>query len=121
MPRKKRTQTPQTPGLEAGAAYGEVGDSLAAQDPNKGGIPLPAGGGSVTAAPPPQQRPLPVDAARGFNPQVTPLTAPGEGRNIQTALPRITPEQRSADLLRKWAVATGDPIMAQSAQQLGQL
>ncbi len=122
MPRKKRTQPAQAPGLEAGAAYGEAGANLAAQDPSQGGIPLPAGGGPVAATPPPpQQRPLPVDAARGFNPQITPLTAPGEGRNIPTAIPQITPKQRSADLLRNWAAATGDPIMAMSAQQLGQL
>jgi hypothetical protein len=122
MPRRKKTQPAQAPGLEAGAAYGEAGANLAAQDPAQGGIPLPAGGGPVTAPPPqPQQRPLPVEAARGFNPQITPLTAPGEGRNIPTTLPRITSEQRSADLLRNWAAATGDPLMAQSAQQLGQL
>jgi len=31
MVRPRKTQTPQTPGLEAGAAYGEVSDSLEAQ------------------------------------------------------------------------------------------
>jgi hypothetical protein len=119
MPRKKRTQTPQTPGLEAGAAYGEVGDSLAAQDPNKGGIPLPAGGGSVTATLPPQQRPLPVEAARGFNPQITPLLAPGNNKPLSVAPVGQTSKQQSADILRDWAEATNDPVIADAAIQLG--
>ncbi len=118
MPRKKKTQTPQTPGLEAGAAYGEVGDSLAAQDPNKGGIPLPAGGGSVTAALPRYQPPLPVDAARGFNPQITPLLAPGSNKPLPIAPVAPTLQERSADLLRNWADATGDPLIAEAAMQL---
>jgi len=120
MPRKKRTQSAQAPGLEAGAAYGEAGANLAAQDPTKGGIPLPAGGGQVQAsAPPPQQqRPLPVDAARGFNPQITPLLAPGSNKPLPIAPVAPTPQERSADLLRNWADATGDPLIAEAAIQL---
>ena len=60
MPRARKTQTPQTPGLEAGAAYGEVSDNLMAQNaiplpqkPPVGGGPLPA----VAAAPQAPQAP----------------------------------------------------------------
>jgi len=121
MPRKKRSQPAQAPGLEAGAAYGEAGQNLAAQDPSQGGIPLPAGGGPVVAAPPPpQQRPLPVDAARGFNPQITPLLAPGNNKPLPTAPVGLTEKQESALILRDWAEATGDPTIADAAMQLGQ-
>lgn len=121
MPRRKKTQPARAPGLEAGAAYGEKGDNLAAQNPSEGGIPLP----QREAAPPPSApaapQPLPVDAARGFTPQVTPLLAPGTGRDIVTPRPRITSQQRSATLLRNWAEATGDPLLARAAQQIGRL
>ena len=124
MPRARRTQAPQTPGLEAGAAYGEVSDSLMAQEaiplpqkPPAGGGPLPA----VQAGPPaPQapQAPLPLDAARGFTPNITPLMAPGENRPLPAPMIAPTSKQRSGELLQSWAAATGDPIIMVAASQL---
>ena len=124
MPRARKTQTPQTPGLEAGAAYGEVSDSLMAQEaiplpqkPPAGGGPLPA----VQAGPPaPQapQAPLPLDAAREFTPNITPLMAPGTGSATPTRMGAPTSKQQSAKLLESWAAATGDPIIAAAASQL---
>jgi len=120
MPRKKRTQPPQAPGLEAGAAYGEAGANLAAQDPTQGGIPLPAGSGPtpVQAGPPAGLEPLPVDVAQQFPNTVTPLTAPGQGM-VRPAKPlRITNEMRAATLLKEWAVNSGDPIVKDAAMQM---
>ena len=124
MVRAKKTQTPKTPGLEAGAAYGEVSDSLAAQN----AIPLPqkasVGGGpspaisAVPQAPAAPQAPLPVEAARGFTPQITPLMAPGENRPLPTPMIAPTSKQRSGELLQSWAAATGDPIIMSAASQL---
>ena len=124
MPRARRTQAPQTPGLEAGAAYGEVSDSLAAQ----AAIPLPQkppmGGGpppavqAAPAAPQAQQGPLPLEVARAFTPNVTPLLAPGNNRPLPNSMVVPTPKQKSAELLRSWADATGDPIIATAAAQL---
>ena len=82
MPRARRTQAPQTPGLEAGAAYGEVSDSLAAQSQMplvQKGPPGTTGGLEAVPVPLPTQAsasPLPLDAARGFTPNITPLMAP---------------------------------------------
>jgi hypothetical protein len=120
MPRKKRTQSPQAPGLEAGAAYGEAGVNLAAQDPTQGGIPLPAGGGPVQASAPPPVAPesLPVDVAQQFPNTVTPLTAPGQGMVRPTKPLRITNEMRAATLLREWAANSGDPIVKDAAMQM---
>ena len=124
MPRARKTQTPQTPGLEAGAAYGEVSDNLMAQNaiplpqkPPVGGWPLPA----VAAAPQAPQAPqaaLPVDAARQFTPNITPLLAPGSNRPRPVPMVGPTPKQKSAELLQSWASATGDPIIAAAASQL---
>ena len=127
MPRARKTQRPQTPGLEAGAAYGEVGDSLEAQAQ----IPLPqkppAGGGMTGAiqaapqapqAPQAQQAGLPVAAAREFTPNITPLLAPGNNRGTPTPMATPTSKQRSAELLTSWATATGDPIIMTAASQL---
>ena len=44
MVRPNKNLKPRTPGLEAGAAYGEVSDSLEAQ----AAIPLQEGGGITT-------------------------------------------------------------------------
>ena len=123
MPRARRTQAPQAPGLEAGAAYGEVSDNLQAQQ----AIPLPqkppAGGGpmpAVAAAPqaPAAPQALPVEAARGFTPKITPLMAPGENRPLPTPMIAPTSKQRSGELLQSWAAATGDPIIMSAASQL---
>jgi|TARA_R100000049_G_C1933414_1_gene77260 hypothetical protein len=118
MPRKKKTQTPQTPGLEAGAAYGEVSDSLAAQDPNKGGIPLPIGSAQIQAGPPVEPEPLPIDVAQQFPNTVTPLTAPGQGMTRPSNPLRITNEMRAATLLKEWAANSGDPIVKDAAMQM---
>ena len=124
MPRARKTQTPKTPGLEAGAAYGEVSDNIQAQQaiplPQKAGIgggPTPAVAAvpQTSAAP---QAPLPVEAARGFTPQITPLMAPGENRPLPTPMIAPTSKQRSSELLQSWAAATGDPIIMIAASQL---
>ena len=124
MPRARKTQAPQTPGLEAGAAYGEVSDNLQAQQaiplPQKaamGGGPAPAVA-AVPQAPAAPQAPLPVEAARGFTPQITPLMAPGENRPLPTPMIAPTSKQRSGELLQSWAAATGDPIIMIAASQL---
>lgn len=114
MPRKQKTLPPQTPGLEAGAAYGEAGQNLAAQNPAQGGIPLPDRSAPPGASPPP---PLPVEQATSFTPQITPLTAPGSGRPMSAPQP-VSNKQRAATLLRRWADATGDPRMFEAASQL---
>jgi len=120
VPRPRKTQAPQTPGLEAGAAYGEVSDSLESQ----AAIPLPqkppAGSGPAPAgsAAPPVPQASPVDAARGFNPQITPLLAPGENRPLPAPVLTPTPKQNRAVLLQSWAAATGDPIIMAAASQL---
>ena len=125
MVRAKKTQTPKTPGLEAGAAYGEVSDSLAAQN----AIPLPQKA-TVGAVATPQQAnvpavqasagPLPLEAAAAYTPQITPLTAPGQG--IGRGIPRLapTPNQEAAEMLRNWAEAVDEPAFTDAAIQLGQ-
>jgi hypothetical protein len=124
MPRARKTQAPKSPGLEAGAAYGEVSANIQAQQ----AIPLPqkasVGGGpspaisAVPQAPAAQQAPLPVEAARGFTPQITPLMAPGENRPLPTPMIAPTSKQRSSELLQNWAAASGDPIIMAAASQL---
>jgi hypothetical protein len=124
MVRPRKTQTPQTPGLEAGAAYGEVSDSLEAQ----AAIPLKEGGGIATppqanvpaVQAPVQPGPLPLEAAAGYTPQVTPLTAPGTGmaRGVSRLAP--TPNEDAAQMLRNWAEAVNEPALIDAAIQLGQ-
>ena len=109
----------KTPGLEAGAAYGEVGENLAAM--NAMPIAGQEGAGTVAApAPPAQPAPQvsPVEAARGFTPKITPLLAPGENRPLPAPMVEPTAKQRSGELLQSWAAAIGDPIIMQSASQL---
>jgi|TARA_R110000824_G_scaffold123444_5_gene281322 hypothetical protein len=121
MPRAKKTLSPETASMEAGASYGEVSDNIQAQQ----AVPLPDNRTSDYSAPNDQgmgqQAPLPLEAAQNFTPQITPLTAPGENRNSMRAAPEITPVQKSADLLRNWAAATGDPVMEMAARQLGDI
>ncbi len=138
MPRKRKTQKPMTAGLEAGASYGQVGENLTSQNPNAGGIPLPqdravptpgspapapSGAGPVppSGGSPPQggTGALPLEAAQNFMPNITPLTAPGPGFG-RTRPPVVTIDNtfRSAQLLRKWANATGDPMIAAAASQM---
>ena len=117
----------KTPGLEAGAAYGEVGENLAAMN----AIPIageePAGGvvtpqqanvPAVQAPAPPG--PLPLEAATGYTPQVTPLTAPGRGtmRGVPHLAP--TPNEEAAERLRNWAEAVNEPAFVDAAIQLSQ-
>ena len=138
MPRKRKTQKPMTAGLEAGASYGQVGENLTLQNPNAGGIPLPQDRavptpGSPAPAPmgagpvppsggiPPQggTGALPLEAAQNFIPDVTPLNAPGAGFG-QPKPPMVSVDNRfrSAQLLRRWADATGDPIIVNAAGQM---
>ena len=117
----------KTPGLEAGAAYGEVGENLAAMN----AIPIageePAGGvvtpqqanvPAVQAPAPPG--PLPLEAATGYTPQVTPLTAPGRGITRGISRPAPTPNQDAAVMLQNWAEAVNDPALVEAAIQLSQ-
>ena len=138
MPRKRKTQKPMTAGLEAGASYGQVGENLTAQNPNAGGIPLPQDRavpppGSPAPAPmgagpvppsggsPPQggTGALPLEAARNYVPDITPLTAPGSGfGKPPSRAVTVDNEYRSAELLRRWADATDNPTIAAAAQQM---
>lgn len=122
MPRAKKSLSPKTAGMEAGASYGEVSENIQAQQ----NIPLPDNRVSGNSAPgnaapvnqgpvgPPQ---LPVESARQFVPAVTPLTAPGTGVVDQIDRAPIK-RQMSAMLLSRWADATGDPQLAEAANQL---
>ena len=124
MVRPNKNLKPRTPRLEAGAAYGEVSDSLEAQ----AAIPLQEGGGITTpqqanvpaVQAPAQPGPLPLEAAAGYTPQVIPLTAPGRGGlgGIPRALP--TPNEEAAETLRNWALAVNEPAFDDAAIQLSQ-
>jgi len=125
MPRVRKTQVPQTPGLEAGAAYGEVSDNLEAQQaiplPQKqpgGQLAVPQQVAAPPMQPPAQPGPLPLAEAQAYTPQITPLTAPGRG--MQRGVPRQppTPNQEAALLLHDWGQATGDPALLEAAAQL---
>ena len=124
MVRPNKNLKPRTPGLEAGAAYGEVSDSLAAQE----AIPLQEGGGITTpqqanvpaVQAPAQPGPLPLEAAAGYTPQVTPLTAPGTGMAPGVSRPAPTPNQQAAETLRNWAEAVNEPALVDAAIQLSQ-
>lgn len=121
MPRGKRTQPAQTPSMEAGASYGEVSDNLVAQNPDKGGIPLPQTrelGQAPAPASTPTPGPLPVEQAQGFTPNITPLLAPGSGELSPQMMQPLTVQQRTGQMLENWAVATGDPLIAEAAAQL---
>ena len=112
MPRVRKNLSPQAPGMEAGAGYGEQGENLAAQNPATGGIPLPDRSAPPGAPPPP---PLPVEQATSFTPGVTALTAPGSGG---FELPQVMERDHAAELLSRWADATGDPHMRHAATLL---
>tara|TARA_R100000781_G_scaffold50545_1_gene33440 strand:+ start:4094 stop:4444 length:351 start_codon:yes stop_codon:yes gene_type:complete len=113
MPRAKKTLSPETASMEAGAAYGEVSDNIEAQRD----VPLPdnrmpdnqMAGGSA---------PLPMEQAQDFKPQVTPLLAPGQNIPTPQMVQPLTVQQRTANMLRGWADATGDPLIADAAAQL---
>ena len=122
---RARKQPPQTPGLEAGAAYGEVSDNIQAQQaiplpqkPPAGQLALPQQAAAPPIQPPAHPGPLPLAEAQAYTPQITPLTAPGRG--IQRGVPRQapTPNQEAAILLRDWGQATGDPALLEAAAQL---
>lgn len=119
MPRAKKTLSPKTASMEAGAAYGEVSDNIQAQRD----VPLPNNRASANTAPVDQgagqPAALPLEAAQNFSPQITPLTAPGENRGQPRLVPETTPKQKSAELLMNWAAATGDTTMEMAARQLG--
>ena len=129
MPRKK-----QNVGLEHGGDYGTVQATADSMNPNMGGIPLPKGqmapdlGGAAPpvisntrpSSPQVMNRPLPIDQAQAFTPNITPLIAPGQGwaNNPPSIENAVTPKQESAELLSTWAAATGDPILSEAASQL---
>ena len=130
MPRHNKnkggTLPAEAPGLEAGAAYGEQGQNLMAQDPETG-VPLPdrrTQGGPVSAIAPSAPEPggpapaLPIDVAGNFPNTVTPLTAPGQGINQTSSPVTISNEMRAAELLKQWADASGDPSVKNAASQL---
>ncbi len=135
MPRKR--QAPQTAGLEAGAAYGEVSENLQAQDPSKGGVPLPGGSRPVPTSSPqpsanvattPQGQVMGVaappatslEAARNYQPNVTPLAGPdnmpevditaGLQRHLQSPEDQMKAlgHQRAIALMERFAVSTND-------------
>jgi hypothetical protein len=133
MPRKRQTQKPVTAGLEAGASYGQVGENLTVQDPAQGGVPLPqtrgpsptppgaapAPSGAGPVPPPGGAGELPLEAAQGFNPGLTPLTAPGAGLQQRGGPPPMADnKERAARLLETWAASSQDPAMARAAAQL---
>lgn len=120
MPRAKKTLSPETPNMEAGASYGEVSDNIQAQQE----IPLPDN--RTSNNPPPTNQtpvgppPLPVETARQFTPTVTPLAAPGTG--VVDPIDRAPiRRQMQAMLLSRWADSTGDPQLAEAANQLRNL
>jgi hypothetical protein len=129
MPRKR-----QNVGLEHGGDYGTVQATADSMNPNMGGIPLAEGevapdlGGAappvVSNTPPtsPQvmNRPLPIEQAQAFKPNITPLASAGQGWAGQPISVEnvVTPKQESAELLSTWAAATGDPILSEAAAQL---
>jgi hypothetical protein len=129
MPRKR-----QNVGLEHGGDYGTVQATADSMNPNMGGVPLAEGevapdlGGAappvVSNTPPPSpqvmNRPLPIEQAQAFKPNITPLSSPGQGWARQPAPVEnvVTPKQESAELLSTWAAATGDPILSEAAAQL---
>ena len=129
MPRKK-----QNVGLKHGGDYGTVQATADSMNPNMGGIPLAEGevapdlGGAAppvvsnTPAPSPQvmNRPLPIEQAQAFKPNITPLDAPGNkwGQKRHVTRGEPTVKQKSAELLNTWAAATGDPILSEAAAQL---
>ena len=123
---RARKQPPQTPGLEAGAAYGEVSDNLEAQQaiplPQKqaGEIALPQQANVPAVQVPAPPGPLPLEAATGYTPQVTPLTAPGRGTARGVPRPVPTPNQEAAETLRNWAEAVNEPAFVDAAIQLSQ-
>ena len=126
MVRPRKTQPPQAPGLEAGASYGEVSDNLQAQQaiplPQKqaGEIALPQQANVPAVQAPAAPGPLPLEAATGYTPQVTPLTAPGRGTARGISRPAPTPNQDAAVMLQNWAEAVNDPAMVDAAIQLSQ-
>jgi|TARA_B100000131_G_scaffold282094_1_gene289104 hypothetical protein len=128
MPRKR-----QNVGLEHGGDYGTVQATADSMNPNMGGIPLAEGevAPDLSGAAPPvvsntppsspqvMNRPLPIEQAKAFTPNITPLDAQGRGWDVTPTTPiTITPKQESAELLSTWAAATGDPTLSEAAAQL---
>ena len=127
---RARKQPPAAPGLEAGAAYGEVSDNLESQKaiplPQKSAVgegPQPAGmAAPPSAAPQAAPPPLPIDSANNFANTVTPLTAPGRGLNKPSRAITIDNEMRAASFLNKMAEISDDPnIRAAASQMSGRL
>jgi len=123
MPRSKKTLKPQTTSMEAGASYGEVSENIQAQNaaplPNNR-MPVDPALTNQTSPEPPSPvgpPPLPVESARQFIPEVTPLSAPSNG--VAERIDRAPiKRQMSAMMLTRWAEATGDHRLADAANQL---
>ena len=114
MPRKAKTQTPQSPGLEAGAAYGEVQQNISAQEE----IPLPQTRDTNMAVETPQQA-LSVQAAQQFIPEITPLLSAGDGvSRPEFTMNPMSENQIAQNILQSWADSTGDPATLAAAMQM---
>lgn len=114
-----RVQQRETPSLEAGASYGEVGENRAAINaiPIDGKPPV----GQVEAPafkPAPQGNPL--EAAAAYTPTVTPLAAPGAGGQVRPQRPMVAPDEETAQILTNWYEATGEQRFLDAAIQLSQ-
>lgn len=114
MPRAKKTLSPETASMEAGASYGEVSDNIQAQQD----VPLPDNRMSNNPVGAISPAPLPIEQAQDFQPQVTPLLAPGQNIPTPQMIEPLTVQQRTASMLRNWADATGDQLIAEAALQL---
>lgn len=127
MPRTRQYQAPKAPNDQA---YGQRGDQIAAQQ----AMPLPQ-----NAAPPPRPStsgptgPSVIDAAAGFDPGITPLTAPstrpgepvtaglstgpGPGREIFDTPQRAL---NAAAVLESMGMASGDAELIELAFRIRQ-
>jgi hypothetical protein len=116
MPRKAKTQTPQSPGLEAGSAYGEVQENISAQKE----IPLPqTRDTNMSASVETPQQGLPVEAAKQFIPEITPLLSASDGvRRPEFTINPMSENQIAQNILQSWADSTGDPATAAAAMQM---
>ena len=88
--------------------------------PDLGGAAPPVVSNTPPTSPQVMNRPLPIEQAQAFKPNITPLASAGQGWAGQPISVEnvVTPKQESAELLSTWAAATGDPILSEAAAQL---